>query len=79
MTTLKADIDKLARALLADALNAKGGGLLPKERVEVFKAASAWHLGVTKTGKKSDEDDDGAALVETFDKLAKRLTRDSMQ
>jgi len=76
--TLKSDLNALAHELVKKARSAGEGTLLPKERVEIFKAASAWYLGVTKVDKKGT-DDDPASPAETFDSLRKRLNGDMVQ
>lgn len=62
-TTIQTKLNKLAEQLLDEATRSpkKGGepALATKERVEIFKAASAWELGITKA--KKGEDDPGGA------------------
>jgi len=45
-------------------------GMAVKERVEIFKAASAWHLGIAKLEKNQDPDDTGA---ESFSAIRDRV------
>lgn len=57
--SLKEDIDALATDLLkAATTKAKKGeeGMHTRERVDIFKAVSTWHLGSTKTPKGGDDD-----------------------
>ena len=60
--TLKDQLDKLALSIASTA-NADGVNL--PDRLDAFKALTAYHLGLTKVGKKSGEEDKPKG--ETFD------------
>lgn len=59
--SLDKDLDKLAAALLQDALSA-----VPPEgtdRLAIFKAVSAHRIGVTRANKGRDDDDPGESFA----------------
>ena len=51
---LKSELDKLA---LSIAQTANAGEINLSSRLDAFKALTAYHIGLTKVGKKSGEDD----------------------
>lgn len=63
---LKAELDKLALSI-ASTMNEPGTPL--QDRLDAFKVLTAYHLGLTKLGKKSGEDSNG----ETFDAFRKSV------
>lgn len=71
--SLKSDLNSLAAELVKNART--DGNLETKEKVDIFKAASAWYLGSVKVEKPKDTDDGSP----TFDSLKERLTRGAVQ
>lgn len=78
--TIATQLEKLASLLLSAATEESLPGVMAeshpdneelttKEKVEIFKAVSAWHLGVSKT-KKGDADDD---LSGTFTEMKHKI------
>ncbi len=65
---LKAQLDKLA---LSIASTANGENVTLPDRLDAFKALTAYHLGLTKIGKKTGEDDKPKG--ETFDGYRKSI------
>lgn len=63
-------LSEMAEALIADAMS-KDSKMTAKEKVDIFKAASAWYLGVRKARQK-DGDDPGDGS-ETFEALRERI------
>lgn len=68
-------IDQLGRELLLEAIDTNRAGgegsLTSKDRVDIFKATSLWHLGLNRKPTTPEEPDGKGG--ETFDKIAKRI------
>jgi hypothetical protein len=62
---LKQQIDELATSLLKEAMS---DAIDIGDRVDIFKATTAWHLGNVKVKKDDDGDPSG-----TFAELKKRI------
>ena len=65
--SLKSDLNSLAAELVKQARTTPD--LETKEKVDIFKAASAWYLGSVKVEKPKDTDEDSP----TFDTLRSRV------
>jgi hypothetical protein len=66
---LKKQIDDLAESLLKEAMSGDER-IEIRDKVDIFKATTAWHLGNVKVKKPEANDLDG---VGTFEALKKRI------
>lgn len=78
--SVKRKLDTMAESLIDEAMKPAGEGvpaMTPKEKVDIFKAASAWYLGNRKASKgESDDSETG----ETFADIQRRINgRDATQ
>jgi hypothetical protein len=65
--SLKSDLNRLALKLVSDALAPmKNSDLTPKDRVDIFKAATQWQLGSIRAAKKEPDDDLKAGTFESL-------------
>ncbi len=65
--TIQQQLEALAESLIVEAMKPTeaGGAAMPtKERVDIFKATSAWYLGVRKIGRPDSDDDTGGTFAE---------------
>ena len=71
--SVKRKLDTMAESLIDDAMKPIEEGVTPlttKERVDIFKAATAWYLGNRKASKgESDDSEEGG----TFADLQRRI------
>lgn len=70
--SLQKQLDALAKSLVEKAMSPPANNTEPmalKEQIEIFKATSAYHLGLRKRPKDDDEPEGG----ETFQALRHRI------
>jgi hypothetical protein len=71
--SVKRKLDTMAESLIDEAMKPAEEGVTPlttKERVDIFKVASAWYLGNRKASKgESDDPEEGG----TFADLQRRI------
>lgn len=70
--SLQKQLDAMAKGLIEKATTKttkEGEGMALKEQIEIFKATSAWYLGLRKRSKGDDDEPLGG----TFEALRERI------